>query len=678
MNDTSADSKLSQPTDLSTRHEMANAVRALSMDAVQAANSGHPGMPMGMADIAVSLWMDHLRHNPKNPGWFNRDRFVLSNGHGSMLLYAMLHLTGYDLPIEEIKNFRQLHSKTAGHPEYGITPGVETTTGPLGQGFANAVGLALAEKVLAARFNRPGQEIIDHFTYVFLGDGCLMEGISHEAASFSGTHQLAKLIAFYDDNNVSIDGEVSGWFTEDTPQRFAAYGWHVVENVDGHNPEEIEAAIHTARSETGRPSLICCKTIIGWGAPNKQGTAGAHGAPLGDAEVALARERMDWPHPPFHVPENLRSEFNCHARGAAEEASWNTRFENYAVEYPELAAELARRIAGRLPQDWSSFSAASVIAAPNKAIATRQSSKVALDSFGPKLPELIGGSADLTGSNLTLWAGSSPIDEQRADGSYIYFGVREFGMSAIVNGLALHGGFIPYGATFLMFSEYARNAIRMASLMGIRSIFVYTHDSIGLGEDGPTHQAVEQTSTLRLIPNMSVWRPCDTQESLVAWKAAIERADGPTSLLFSRQGVAQHERNPQQVDDIAKGGYVLSDCKGEPEAIIIATGTEVELATGAAQRLTQSGRAIRVVSMPSVDVFEAQSQQYQDLVLPPQVSRRVIVEAGVTPLWAKYAGTNGMVLGVDRFGESAPGKVLYEFFGLTVDGVERAVRNLLD
>ncbi len=668
---------LSQSTDLPTRLEMANAVRALSMDAVQAANSGHPGMPMGMADIAVSLWLDHLRHSPRNAGWFNRDRFVLSNGHGSMLLYAMLHLTGYDLPIKELKNFRQLHSKTAGHPEYGITPGVETTTGPLGQGFANAVGMALAEKVLAARFNRPGHEIIDHFTYVFLGDGCLMEGISHEAASFSGTHQLAKLIAFYDDNNISIDGEVTGWFTDDTPRRFDAYGWHVVENVDGHNPEEIEAAIQTARAESDRPSLICCKTLIGWGAPNKQGTAGAHGAPLGDAEIELTRERLDWHHPAFHIPKHIRAAFNCHARGAAEEAAWYKKFAGYTNEHPELAEELRRRIAGQLPQDWAHFSTESIAAVPDKALATRQSSKVALDAFGPKLPELIGGSADLTGSNLTLWDGSTPIDRQQVDGSYIYFGVREFGMSAIVNGMALHGGFIPYGATFLMFSEYARNAIRMASLMGIRSIFVYTHDSIGLGEDGPTHQAVEQAATLRLIPNMSVWRPCDTQESLVAWKAAIERTDGPTCLLFSRQAVAQHEREAQQVSDIAKGGYVLSDCPGEPQAIIIATGTEVELATGAAQRLTQSGFAVRVVSMPSVDVFEAQSQQYRDTVLPPQVSRRVVVEAGVTALWTKYAGPDGVVLGVDRFGESAPGKVLYEFFGLTVDGVEQAVRNLI-
>ncbi len=656
---------------------MANAIRALSMDAVQAAKSGHPGMPMGMADLAVSLWLDHLKHNPQNPKWFDRDRFVLSNGHGSMLIYSLLHLTGYELPLEEIKNFRQLHSKTAGHPEYGLTPGVETTTGPLGQGFANAVGLALAEKVLAARFNRPGHEIIDHYTYVFLGDGCLMEGISHEAASFSGTHQLNKLIAFYDDNNVSIDGEVSGWFTEDTPRRFQAYGWHVVENVDGHNTEEIEAAIQTAQSETGRPSLICCKTIIGWGAPNKGGTAGAHGAPLGEEEVALTRNQISWHHPAFHIPDSIRAEFDCRVRGSEQEKQWNEKFIEYANEYPELAVELSRRIDGRLPENWLEFASEQILSVPDKALATRQSSKVALDAYGPMLPELIGGSADLTGSNLTLWNGSKPLDEETSDGSYIYFGVREFGMSAIVNGLALHGGFIPYGATFLMFSEYARNAVRMSALMGIQSIFIYTHDSIGLGEDGPTHQAVEQAATLRLIPNMSLWRPCDTQESMVAWKAAIERTDGPTCLLFSRQGTAQNSRTETQIEQISKGGYVLLDSDGAPDLIIIATGTEVELATGAAQRLTETGVKVRVVSMPSVDVFEVQSRDYRDAVLPPHITKRVIVEAGVTALWAKYAGGQGVVMGVDQFGESAPGKALYEYFGLTVDSVERTARGLL-
>ena len=656
---------------------MANAIRALSMDAVQAAKSGHPGMPMGMADLAVSLWLDHLKHNPQNPNWFDRDRFVLSNGHGSMLIYSLLHLTGYELPLEEIKNFRQLHSKTAGHPEFGLTPGVETTTGPLGQGFANSVGLALAEKVLAARFNRPGHQIIDHYTYVFLGDGCLMEGISHEAASFSGTHRLNKLIAFYDDNNVSIDGEVSGWFTEDTPRRFQAYGWHVVENVDGHNSEEIEAAIQTAQSETGRPSLICCRTVIGWGAPNKEGTAGAHGAPLGEEEVALTRDRIGWHHPTFHIPDSIRAEFDCRVRGSKQEKQWDEEFIAYANEYPELAAELSRRIDGRLPENWLEFTSEQILSAPDKSLATRQSSKVALDAYGPILPELIGGSADLTGSNLTLWDGSKPLDEETSDGSYIYFGVREFGMSAIVNGLALHGGFIPYGATFLMFSEYARNAVRMSALMGIQSIFVYTHDSIGLGEDGPTHQAVEQAATLRLIPNMSLWRPCDTQESMVAWKVAIERTDGPTCLLFSRQGVAQNSRTETQIEQISKGGYVLLDSDGEPDIIIIATGTEVELATGAAQRLTETGIKVRVVSMPSVDVFETQSQDYRNAVLPHQITKRVIVEAGVTALWAKYAGTQGVVMGVDQFGESAPGKALYEYFGLTVDGVERAARDLL-
>jgi len=647
------------------------------MDAVQAANSGHPGMPLGMADIAVALWLDHLKHNPNNPDWFDRDRVVLSNGHGSMLLYSMLHLTGYDLPIKELRNFRQLHSKTAGHPEYGLTPGVETTTGPLGQGFANAVGMALAEKMLAARFNRPNYDIVDHFTYAFLGDGCLMEGVSHEAASFAGTHQLEKLIAFYDDNNISIDGEVSGWFTDDTPRRFAAYGWHVVENVDGHNPDEIEAAIHTARSEQRRPSLICFKTVIGWGSPNKQGTADAHGAPLGDAEIALTRENLNWQHPPFHVPDHIRAAFNCRESGADGEATWNRKLEQYASEHPELANEFMRRVSAQLPYNWSQFSAEKISQIDDQPRATRQSSKAALDQFAPYLPELVGGSADLTGSNLTRWDGSSPVDQHNADGSYVYFGVREFGMSAMVNGLALHGGFIPYGATFLMFSEYARNAIRMASLMGIRAIFVYTHDSIGLGEDGPTHQAVEQAATLRLIPNMSVWRPCDTQESMVAWKAAIERMDGPTCLLFSRQGVVQQRRNQQQIANIQKGGYILSDCAGEPEAIIVATGTEVELATFAAKRLTESGHSIRVVSMPSVDVFEAQPEAYRDAVLPSRITRRVIVEAGVTALWARYAGESGVVLGVDRFGESAPGKARYELFDLTVDTVQRTVLDLI-
>ena len=677
MNDTSSQAQPLQQSEFPTRLEMANAVRALSMDAVQAAKSGHPGMPMGMADIAVSLWLNHLRHNPQNPNWIDRDRFVLSNGHGSMLIYAMLHLTGYSLPIEEIKNFRQLHSKTPGHPEYGMTPGVETTTGPLGQGFANAVGMALAEKVLAARFNRPDHPIVDHYTYVFLGDGCLMEGISHEAASFAGTHRLDKLIAFYDDNNISIDGEVAGWFTEDTPRRFTAYGWHVIEGVDGHSTDEVEAAIHKARAESDRPSLICCKTVIGWGAPNKQGTAGAHGAPLGVDEIALTREQIGWDHPPFHVPESIRVAFDCQARGAKQEQDWNERFERYAAQFPQMAGEFSRRMANQLPDEWEKLCLDAIQTVPDKALATRQSSKVALDAYGPVLPELIGGSADLTGSNLTLWNGSIPIDEQTADGSYIYFGVREFGMSAIVNGLALHGGFIPYGATFLMFSEYARNAVRMSALMGIRSIFVYTHDSIGLGEDGPTHQAVEQAATLRLIPNMSVWRPCDTQESLVAWKAAIERKDGPTSLLFSRQGVPQQPRTREQTEQIQKGGYVLSDTDGEPQAIIIATGTEVDLAIIAARRLAASSVKVRVVSMPSVDVFEAQPKRYRDTVLPPHVSNRVIVEAGVTALWAKYAGENGVVLGVDRFGESAPGNDLYHFFDLTADAVERAVQTLI-
>ncbi len=661
----------------SLRRQMANAVRALSMDAVQAARSGHPGMPMGMADIAVTLWLDHLRHNPRNPNWFDRDRFVLSNGHGSMLLYALLHLTGYDLPLEELRNFRQLHSKTAGHPEYGLTPGVETTTGPLGQGFANAVGMAVAEKVLAARFNRPGHAIVDHFTYVFLGDGCLMEGISHEAASFAGTHQLEKLIAVYDDNNISIDGEVSGWFTEHTPERFDAYGWHVVEGVDGHDIDEIEAAIQTARAETGRPSLICCRTVIGYGAPNRAGTASAHGAPLGEAEIELTRKRLGWHHPPFHVPDAIRAAFDCRAKGDGLEADWQNRLQRYADQFPELAAELKRRLLRQLPDSWSAHCIRQLRMTADRPAATRQSSKMALDALAPMLPELIGGSADLTGSNLTCWDGAVPIDEKSGDGSYIYFGVREFGMSAMVNGLALHGGFIPFAATFLMFSEYARNAVRMSALMGIGSIFVYTHDSIGLGEDGPTHQAVEQAATLRLIPNMSVWRPCDTQETMVAWQAAIERTNGPTCLLFSRQGVRQHSRTERQVQQIQNGGYVLADCSGQPDAVVIATGTEVELAMDAAQRLSEKGIGVRVVSMPCVDVYEAQPQSYRDAVLPPQLTRRVVIEAGVTVYWHKYAGAEGVVIGIDRFGESAPGPTLYEYFGLTVDAIERAVLELL-
>ena len=678
MNDTEVNLEIEESVANPTRLDKANAIRALAMDAVQAANSGHPGMPMGMADIAEVLWCDFLKHNPANPQWCDRDRFVLSNGHGSMLIYALLHLTGYDLPIDEIRRFRQLHSKTPGHPEYGLTPGVETTTGPLAQGLANAVGFALAEKVLAARFNRPGHNIVDHHTYVFVGDGCLMEGVSHEAASFAGTHRLGKLVVFYDDNKISIDGEVAGWFTDNTPQRFAAYGWHVVADVDGHDPSQIRDAIDACRQESERPSIICCKTVIGWGAPNKRATAGAHGAPLGEQEVALAREELGWHYPAFEVPDSIYAAFDDTSRGIELETSWNDRFKEYQSEYPHLAEEFQRRIKREMPADWENASARAIGSADSSTVATRQSSRIALNAFGPLLPEIIGGSADLTGSNLTFWEQSKAITGEDAEGNYIFFGVREFGMTAIVNGLALHGGFIPYGATFLMFSEYARNAVRMAALMGIQSILVYTHDSIGLGEDGPTHQAVEQAATLRLIPNMSVWRPCDTQETLVAWKTAIERKSGPTSLLLSRQGVPQHTRSSDQIRQINQGGYVLIDCEGEPEAVVIATGSEVGLAASAAEKLTTKGIRVRVVSMPSIDVFEAQSEEYRNSVIPPNLVNRVIVEAGVTALWSKYAGAKGIVLGVDSFGESAPAKEIYKLFNLTDSAVEQAVLKLLN
>ena len=661
-----------------SKRDKANAIRALAMDAVQAAKSGHPGMPMGMADIAEVLWCEFLKHNPRNPDWFNRDRFVLSNGHGSMLIYALLHLTGYDLPIEEIRQFRQLHSRTPGHPEYGVTAGVETTTGPLAQGLSNAIGMALAEKMLAAQFNRPGHRIVDHHTYVFVGDGCLMEGVSHETASFAGTHKLGKLIVVYDDNNISIDGEVSGWFTDDTAQRFRSYGWHVVENVDGHNADEVRKAIKSAKSETELPSIICCKTIIGWGSPNKQSTAGAHGAPLGEDEIHLAREKIGWDFPPFQVPESIYSAYDCTSKGESAEEGWNGQFNAYKSEYPEQAAELSRRIEGGFPENWNKFTETSILAIAEAATsaATRKASQIALDAFGPELPEIVGGSADLTGSNLTFWSGSKAITGDDPSGNYIYFGVREFGMSCIVNGISLHGGFIPYGGTFLMFSEYARNAVRMAALMGIRSIFVYSHDSIGLGEDGPTHQAVEQTATLRLMPNLSVWRPCDTVETAVAWKAAIERTGGPTCLLFSRQGVPHQIRTAEQINQISRGGYVLVDCE-QPQALIIATGSEVGLAVEAASSLSESGIHARVISMPCVDIFERQSAEYQGEVIPPSVQSRVVVEAGVTALWAKYAGPAGRVLGVDTFGESAPGNVLYEHFNLTANAVEEAVKELI-
>lgn len=662
-----------------SRRELANAIRALSMDAIQKAKSGHPGAPMGMADIAEVLWNDFLEHNPANPKWANRDRFVFSNGHGSMLLYSLLHLTGYDLPIEEIKNFRQLHSKTPGHPEYGYAPGIETTTGPLGQGIANAVGMAISEKTLAGQFNRPGHAVIDHHTYVFLGDGCMMEGISHEVCSLAGTLGLGKLIAMYDDNGISIDGEVAGWFTDNTPMRFRAYGWHVVENVDGHNPEAIKKAIAEAKGVTDKPSLICCKTIIGWGSPNKQGKEDCHGAPLGDAEIALVRETIDWPHPAFEIPADIYGGWNAKDKGTAREAEWNNRFNAYKAAHPELAAELMRRLSGTLPADWQAKAGAYIDSVNDKAekVATRKASQNCLNGYGPLLPEFLGGSADLAGSNLTIWSGSKGINTD-AGGNYIYYGVREFGMCAIANGIALHGGFIPYTATFLIFSEYARNALRMAALMKQRSVYVFTHDSIGLGEDGPTHQPVEQAATLRMIPNMGVWRPCDAVETAVAWKIAIERTTGPTCLLLSRQNLPHQPRTAEQLSSIAKGGYVLLDCGcSSPDAILIATGSEVELAVAAAKELSAKGKKIRVVSMPSTDCFEAQSKEYRQSVLPDAVEARVAIEAGVTGGWYRYVGTKGKVIGIDRFGESAPAEQLFPYFGFTTENVIKAVEEVL-
>ncbi len=669
-----------QPVTVPQRRDKANAIRALSMDAVQKANSGHPGAPMGMADIAEVLWCDYLRHNPANPRWADRDRFVLSNGHGSMLLYSLLHLTGYDLGIDDLKSFRQLHSKTPGHPEYGYTPGVETTTGPLGQGISNAVGMAIAEKAMAGHFNRDGHRIVDHYTWVFLGDGCLMEGISHEACSLAGTLGLGKLIAFWDDNGISIDGHVEGWFTDDTPRRFRAYGWHVVEDVDGHDPEAVARAIEAARDNVTQPTLICCRTVIGWGSPNKQGTEACHGAALGTDEVAAARANIGWESPPFEIPREIYDAWNAREAGAAMEQSWRKRFEAYRAAHPELAAEFERRTAGELPEDFAraadDFVAATIAA--GETIATRKASQNALEGLGPALPELIGGSADLAGSNLTIWSGSRPLSASVDDGNYVYFGVREFAMAAMCNGIALHGGFIPYAATFLMFSDYARNAVRMAALMKVRSVFVFTHDSIGLGEDGPTHQAVEQAASLRLIPRMSVWRPCDTVESAVAWRRAIERRDGPTSLLFSRQSLPFQSRDADQVEAISRGGYVLRDCEGEPEAVIIATGSEVALAMGAAERLAGDGRRVRVVSMPSTDVFDAQDEAWKASVLPASVTARVAVEAGVSDFWRKYVGLEGRVVGVDSFGESAPAAAVFEHFGMTVDNVVDNVRALID
>lgn len=664
---------------MTDRKQKANAIRALAMDAVQKAKSGHPGMPMGMADIAEVLWSDYLKHNPMNPAWADRDRFVLSNGHGSMLHYALLHLSGYDLSIEELKNFRQLHSKTPGHPEYGYAPGIETTTGPLGQGIANAVGMALAEKMLAAQFNRDGHAIVDHYTYVFMGDGCMMEGISHEACSLAGTLGLGKLVAFWDDNGISIDGEVAGWFTDDTPARFRSYGWHVIDQVDGHDPESIGRAIEIARSDHDKPSLICCKTTIGWGSPNKQGKESSHGAPLGDDEINLTRENIDWKHTAFEIPHDIQSAWSAVDAGVAAEGEWAARFDGYRDAFPNLASEFERRISSSLPADWTEKAQAFIDALDqqNPTVASRKASQMALDGFGPLLPELAGGSADLAGSNLTIWSGSKAVSRDDASGNYVYFGVREFGMAALCNGLALHGGFIPYSATFLVFSDYARNALRMAALMGIRQIFVFTHDSIGLGEDGPTHQPVEHMASLRLIPNMSVWRPCDAVETAVAWRASIERGTGPSSLALSRQNLPHQARDQETLSHIARGGYILRDCRDEPQVILIATGSEVELAMQAADVLSKEEVRVRVVSMPSTDVFDSQDVAYRESVLPSKVKRRVAIEAGVSAGWLKYVGLDGCVVGLDRFGESAPAEVAFEYFGFNVENITAKVRALL-
>ncbi|WP_434361388.1 transketolase [Parasalinivibrio latis] len=661
------------------RKILANAIRALSMDGVQKANSGHPGAPMGMADIAEVVWRGHMNHNPQNPQWANRDRFVLSNGHGSMLIYSLLHLTGYDLSIDDLKNFRQLHSKTPGHPEYGYAPGIETTTGPLGQGITNAVGMALAEKALAAQFNRDGHDIVDHHTYVFMGDGCLMEGISHEACSLAGTLGLGKLVAFWDDNGISIDGHVEGWFTDNTPARFEAYGWHVIRDVDGHDAEAIEAAVQAAKAETGKPTLICTKTIIGFGSPNKSGSHDCHGAPLGDAEIAAAREFLGWNHGPFDIPADIYAEWDAKEAGAAKESAWDEKFAAYANAHPELAAEFKRRMAGELPANFAEEADKYIaeLQANPASIASRKASQNALEAFGKMLPEFMGGSADLAPSNLTMWSGSKSLTHDDASGNYIHYGVREFGMTAIINGIALHGGFVPYGATFLMFMEYARNAMRMAALMKVQNIQVYTHDSIGLGEDGPTHQPVEQIASLRLTPNMSTWRPCDQVESAVAWKHAIERKDGPTSLIFSRQNLAQQPRTDAQLADVAKGGYILKDSDGKPELIFIATGSEVELAVQAADQLSAEGRKVRVVSLPCTDVFDAQDAAYREAVLPSDVTARVAVEAGIADYWYKYVGFGGRIVGMTSFGESAPADLLFKEFGFTVENVVAKAKEVL-
>jgi transketolase len=669
----------SQSTDSLSR-DLTNAIRALAMDAVQAANSGHPGMPMGMAEIALALWGRHLRHNPTNPRWADRDRFVLSNGHGSMLLYALLHLTGYDLPIDELKRFRQLHSKTPGHPEFGCAPGVETTTGPLGQGLANGVGMAIAERVLAAAFNRPGHQIVDHHTYVFAGDGCLMEGISHEVCSLAGTLGLGKLVVLYDDNRISIDSEKASielWFTDDTVKRFEGYGWHVVPNIDGHDVEAVDEAIRAARAIADRPSLICCKTTIAKGAPTKANTGAAHGAPLGDKEIAATREAIGWKHAPFEIPRHVYEGWDARPKGAAQERAWNERFAAYEREHPALAAEFKRRMAGELPADFATACNAAIANARDKreVIATRKASQNAIEALAAKVPELIGGSADLAGSNLTLWSGSKGLDRTHG-GNYLYYGVREFGMCAVMNGLSLHGGLIPYGGTFLVFSDYARNALRIASLMKARAIYVFTHDSIGLGEDGPTHQPIEHVATLRLMPNMHVWRPCDPIETLVAWRAGIERRDGPTSLVLTRQNVAFHERDAATIENVRRGGYVLADCAGAPQAVLIATGSEVDLAVKAKDALAAKGARVRVVSMPCTQAFDAQDSAYREAVLPRGVPR-VAVEAGVSDYWRKYVGLDGAVIGIDRFGESAPAKDLFNYFGFTPEHVASVVGQLI-
>lgn len=659
-----------------SRRHLANAVRALSMDAVQQAKSGHPGAPMGMADIAQVLWCDYLSHNPNNPDWANRDRFILSNGHGSMLLYSLLHLTGYELPIEELKNFRQLHSKTPGHPEYGYAPGIETTTGPLGQGVTNAVGMALAEKVLAGQFNKDSFDIVDHHTYTFLGDGCLMEGISHEACSLAGTLGLGKLIAFWDDNGISIDGEVEGWFTDDTPKRFEAYGWQVISDVNGHEPGEISAAIAQAKAQSDKPTLICCKTTIGFGSPNKQGTAGCHGAPLGDEEISLVRKALDWSFPAFEIPDDVYSGWDAKRKGEKAEKAWQEKFDQYQAAYPELASEFTRRKNGDLPAEWADTCSAYIsnLQKNPQKVATRKASQNTLNAYAPVLPELLGGSADLAGSNLTIHDNSKVITANDASGNYVNYGVREFGMSAMMNGLSLYGGFKPYGATFLMFMEYARNAVRMAALMKLPAIFVYTHDSIGLGEDGPTHQPVEQLVALRSTPNLDTWRPCDQVESAVSWKAAIERSEGPTALVFTRQGLPQQERTDDRLKNIERGGYELLNTGENPQLILIATGSEVHLATQAAEHLNMKGISVSVVSMPCTEVFDRQSKEYRDTVLPPKLTKRIAIEALAKDTWYKYVGLDGVVIGMDTFGESAPADELFQHFGITVEAlVENAV-----